>query len=108
MRDEQLPLGIRDLVVGKLLTRCWAAQGGLICHFDNGIELTVRPVPPGHLYIATDEAGGVSELDRLYPQDRRTRALAGRRLIGLDGDVLEFSGGVGASISMDGRRWCSK
>lgn len=105
------PSAIQPLI-GKRVIQAWLLPCGkvLAIRFECRKLLQIEAIPTvgdfGSLQIEVgDELSGAdfSDLDELG-QELHCRALRGRRLSGLDGDVLVF-GDVGAQIRVGGIRW---
>ena len=102
-------------VLRERVDRAWLLPGGktLAIMFANRKmllldALTTRDGPAVRMELG-DEIPGARwrELDKECPQTPHTLALRGRRLTGMDGDVILF-GAVGAAIKADGIHWVRK
>jgi hypothetical protein len=105
-----LPAGL-EYLAGKRILRAWQWGPALILRLEGGLAavLFVEAEPvAGVRFHVNKENPNITEFDEHAPQTKFTKMAAGRRLIGMDNNVLELSGGVGAEFCLDGIHWVYK
>jgi hypothetical protein len=89
-------------LAGRLVPGAWElGKASLALRLEGGMALVARP----GTIVSGREGADPEWLGRAAAQTEGTRGVRGRRLVGLDGPMLVFSGGIGAGVEEDGVQW---
>ncbi len=103
-------------LIGRRIYRAWVLPYGktLVLKLEGGkivivdaVRTDIPDTPLAVVFEQGDETAGAhwDDLDRVAPQTPHTREIRGKKVTGLDGNVLMFDDRYGAEITVDAVRW---